>query len=112
MRPDIVVLDEATASLDLPSQDRLMKRLMRELKDATIVSVGHRPELAAFHHRTVVLAPGVWGATLASDVRHHPEPGRAELQREPARSTRDPALLPPHRAPPRRGAFEPVALLG
>ena len=75
MRPDIVVLDEATAALDLPSQDRLMKRLMRELADATIVSVGHRPELAAFHHRTVTLAPGAFGATLASDVRHRPEGG-------------------------------------
>jgi putative ATP-binding cassette transporter len=112
IRPDIVVLDEATASLDLPSQDRLMKRLMRELKDTTVVSVGHRPELAAFHHRTVVLAPGVWGATLARDVRHRPHPGRAELLQEPARSAGDPSLRPPHRAPPRRGAFEPVALQG
>ena len=59
---------------------------MRELKDATVVSVGHRPELAAFHDRTVVLSSGVWGATLASDVRHRPEPGRVELLREPARS--------------------------
>ena len=65
MRPDIVVLDEATAALDLPSQDRLMKLLMRELKDATVVSVGHRPELAAFHNRTVVLSSGVW-------ARHSP----------------------------------------
>jgi ABC-type dipeptide/oligopeptide/nickel transport system ATPase subunit len=31
MRPDIVVLDEATAAFDLPSQDQLMKRLMREV---------------------------------------------------------------------------------
>lgn len=107
MRPDIVVLDEATAALDLPSQDQLMKRLMRELKDATVVSVGHRPELAAFHDRTVVLSSGVWGATLASDVRHRPEPGRVELLREPARSAGDPCLWPP-----RRRAFEPVALQG
>ena len=75
MRPDIVVLDEATAALDPSSQDRLMKRLMRELKGSAVVSVGHRPELAAFHHRTVMLAPGVCGATLASDVRQRLEPG-------------------------------------
>ena len=43
MRPDIVVLDEATAALDPSSQDRLMKRLMHELKGSTVVSVGHRP---------------------------------------------------------------------
>ena len=83
------------------------ERLMRDLKDATVVSVGHRPELAAFHDRTVVLSSGVWGATLASDVRHCPEPGRVELLREPARSAGDPCLWPP-----RRRAFEPVALQG
>ena len=84
-----------------------MKRLMRELKDATVVSVGHRPELAAFHHRTVMLAPGLGGATLASDVRHRPEPNRAKLLQEPARSAGDPCLWQP-----RRDAFEPVALQG
>jgi hypothetical protein len=78
-----------------------MRRLMRELKDATVVSVGHRPELAAFHDRTVVLSSG------ASDVRHRPEPGRVELLREQARSAGDPCLWPP-----RRRAFEPVALQG
>jgi vitamin B12/bleomycin/antimicrobial peptide transport system ATP-binding/permease protein len=112
MRPDIVVLDEATAALDLPSQDRLMKRLMRELADATIVSVGHRPELAAFHHRTVTLAPGAFGATLASDVRHRAEGARAERLRDSARSAGDPCLWPPQRLPRRNDAFEPLALQG
>ncbi|MGZ5814481.1 MAG: ATP-binding cassette domain-containing protein, partial [Xanthobacteraceae bacterium] len=112
MRPDIVVLDEATAALDLPSQDRLMKRLMRELTDATVVSVGHRPELAAFHHRTVTLAPGAFGATLASDVRHRPEGARAERLRDSARRAGDPWLWPPQRLPRRNDAFEPLALRG
>ena len=112
MRPDIVVLDEATAALDLPSQDRLMKRLMRELTDATVVSVGHRPELAAFHHRTVTLAPGAFGATLASDVRHRPEGARAERLRDSARSAGDPCLWPPQRLPRRNDSFEPLAFQG
>jgi putative ATP-binding cassette transporter len=112
MRPDIVVLDEATAALDLPSQDRLMKRLVRALEDATIVSVGHRPELAAFHHRTVALAPGARGAMLASDVRHRPEGGHADRPRDASRSAGDPCLSPAHRLPRRRDAFEPVALQG
>jgi putative ATP-binding cassette transporter len=111
-RPDIVVLDEATAALDLPSQDRLMKRLMRELSDATVVSVGHRPELAAFHHRTIALAPGADGATLASDVRHRAEAGRPERLRESARSAGDPCLTQPYRVPHRQDAFELVALQG
>jgi vitamin B12/bleomycin/antimicrobial peptide transport system ATP-binding/permease protein len=44
-RPNIIVLDEATAALDAASQNRLTERLFQELKDATIVSVGHRLEL-------------------------------------------------------------------
>ena len=112
LRPDIVVLDEATAALDLVSQERLMKRLLHELRDATVLSVGHRPELAAFHHRIVTLVPGARGATLASDLRHRPEPGRAGRPREAARSAGDPCLLPPHGLPRRRDAFEPAALQG
>jgi len=67
-RPDIIVLDEATAALDTPSQDRLMRMLWQELKDATVVSIGHRPELADFHHRKIVLRRGHGGARLVSDV--------------------------------------------
>jgi len=112
LRPDIVVLDEATAALDLVSQERLMKRLLHELRDATVLSVGHRPELAAFHHRIVTLVPGARGATLASDLRHRPEPGRTGRPREAVRSAGDPCLLPPHGLPRRRDAFEPAALQG
>ena len=112
LRPDIVVLDEATAALDLVNQERLMKRLMHELRDATVLSVGHRPELAAFHHRIVTLVPGARGVTLASDLRHRPEPGRAGRPREAPRSAGDPCLLPPHGLPRRRDAFEPAALQG
>ena len=112
LRPDIVVLDEATAALDLVGQERLMKRLLHELRDATVLSVGHRPELAAFHQRIVTLVPGARGATLASDLRHRPESGRAGRPREVARSAGDPCLLPPHRLPRRRDAFEPAALQG
>ena len=89
-----------------------MTRLLRELRDATVLSVGHRPELAAFHHRTVTLVPGAWGATLASDLRHYPEPGRAGRRREAARNAGDPCLLPPHGLPRRRDAFEPAVLQG
>jgi ABC-type uncharacterized transport system fused permease/ATPase subunit len=45
----MVVLDEATSALDPDSQDKLMELLTTELDATTIVSVGHRPELEAFH---------------------------------------------------------------
>jgi putative ATP-binding cassette transporter len=66
-RPDIIVMDEATSALDPTSQEGLMKLLMESLPDATIVSVGHRPELEAFHTRKLVLEYHTDGARLASD---------------------------------------------
>ena len=76
-RPDIVVLDEATAALDSGSQERMMELLSQELKDSTVVSIGHRAELADFHDRKVVLMRGPSGARLVSDV--HPVRGVAAL---------------------------------
>jgi vitamin B12/bleomycin/antimicrobial peptide transport system ATP-binding/permease protein len=67
-RPDIIVLDEATAALDTPSQERVMRTLWQELKDATVISIGHRPELADFHHRKIMLRRGHSGARVISDV--------------------------------------------
>lgn len=67
-RPDIIVLDEATSALDPNSQDALMTLICEELKEATILSVGHRPELEAFHSRKIVLARRAGGARLVSDV--------------------------------------------
>jgi vitamin B12/bleomycin/antimicrobial peptide transport system ATP-binding/permease protein len=68
--PDIVVLDEATAALDSRSQHRMMEVLSRDLKRATVVSIGHRGELAAFHHRKIILLRGPRGARLVGDL--HP----------------------------------------
>jgi vitamin B12/bleomycin/antimicrobial peptide transport system ATP-binding/permease protein len=69
-RPDIIVLDEATAALDSQSQARVMRLLSRELRDATIVSIGHRSELSDFHHRKITLLRRHGGAKLVSEV--HP----------------------------------------
>jgi putative ATP-binding cassette transporter len=66
-RPDIVVMDEATAALDPQSQEHLMRLILERLPDATVVSVGHRPELEAFHSRKLVLEYHPEGARLASD---------------------------------------------
>ena len=65
--PDIVVLDEATAALDPNSQDELMALLVDRSPNTTIVSVGHRPELEAFHTRKLTLARRREGARLVRD---------------------------------------------
>ncbi|MGE3679270.1 MAG: ABC transporter ATP-binding protein/permease [Burkholderiales bacterium] len=50
-RPDWLFLDEATASLPDDVQAALYRLLRERLPGTTLVSIGHRPELAAFHDR-------------------------------------------------------------
>jgi len=52
-RPDYLFLDEATASLDEPSEAALYSLLEAKLPDTTIVSIGHRSTLDAFHQRNI-----------------------------------------------------------
>jgi putative ATP-binding cassette transporter len=55
--PQYLFLDEATASLDEPSEARLYRLLAESLPHTTIISIGHRSTLQAFHERNVALAP-------------------------------------------------------
>jgi vitamin B12/bleomycin/antimicrobial peptide transport system ATP-binding/permease protein len=55
--PDYLFLDEATASLDELSESKLYKLLHDRLPSATIVSIGHRSTLFAFHDRHLALHP-------------------------------------------------------
>ncbi len=53
--PDFLFLDEATASLDEPAEAELYQLLEQRLKNTTIVSIGHRSTLAAFHQRRLAM---------------------------------------------------------
>jgi putative ATP-binding cassette transporter len=53
--PQYLFLDEATASLDEASEAALYKLIEKKLPATTIVSIGHRSTLEAFHQRNVVL---------------------------------------------------------
>jgi vitamin B12/bleomycin/antimicrobial peptide transport system ATP-binding/permease protein len=53
-RPDWLFLDEATASLPEDAQGALYRLLKERLPDTTVVSIGHRESLAAFHPRRLV----------------------------------------------------------
>ena len=55
-RPQFLFLDEATASLDEASEAALYRLLAEKLPATTVVSIGHRSTLEAFHARKVVLA--------------------------------------------------------
>ncbi len=53
--PRYLFLDEATASLDEPSEAALYRLLQEKMPTTTIVSIGHRSTLEAFHDRSVQL---------------------------------------------------------
>ena len=54
--PNYLFLDEATASLDEPSEAALYRLLAEKLPATTVVSIGHRSTLNAFHQRNLTLA--------------------------------------------------------
>jgi putative ATP-binding cassette transporter len=62
--PRYLFLDEATASLDETSEAALYRLLEEKLPATTIVSIGHRSTLEAFHQRNVVLVHGGEGFLL------------------------------------------------
>ena len=72
--PDYLFLDEATASLDEAAEAMLYRLLQDRLKATTVISIGHRSTLGAFHRRRVQVVPG----DTASDVREVPLVSAAE----------------------------------
>ncbi len=66
-KPDWLFLDEATASLDEKSEADLYRTIAKTLPDTTLVSIGHRSTLNAFHKRRIAFEPHDGApATLAS----------------------------------------------
>ena len=62
-RPDWLFMDEATASLDPEAESELYATLRQRLPDTTIISIAHRPAVAAFHDTAQVFrrTPGQAG---------------------------------------------------
>ena len=54
-KPQYLFLDEATASLDEPSEAALYRLLAQKLPGAAIISIGHRSTLKAFHQHNIAL---------------------------------------------------------
>jgi putative ATP-binding cassette transporter len=67
--PDFLFLDEATASLDEPSEAAIYRLIEARLPRAAVVSIGHRSTLFAFHrrHAAVVHAGGRNQLSVISD---------------------------------------------
>jgi putative ATP-binding cassette transporter len=53
-KPDWIFLDEATAGLDPDAEASMYKILKQRLPNATLISIAHRPSVAAFHETRLV----------------------------------------------------------
>lgn len=67
--PDYLFFDEATASMDEPSEERLYEKLLERFKDTAIVSIGHRSSLEKFHDRKIVAEQQSGGSFLFTDQK-------------------------------------------
>lgn len=63
-KPDILLLDEATSAIDEMGEATLYHLIAERLPNATLISIGHRSTLAAFHKKKLELV------AAADGVRH------------------------------------------
>ena len=83
-KPDYMFFDEATASMDEPSEMELYTMLNEEAKDATIISIGHRSSLQQFHDRTLFAEKEPDGHYLFRE-NYHPEDEDEDEPTQPVR---------------------------
>jgi putative ATP-binding cassette transporter len=67
-KPDWLFLDEATSAVDEETEVRLYSLLRERLPATTLVSVGHRSTLRAFHARRLVVTPNGTGPATVTEV--------------------------------------------
>lgn len=68
-KPDWLLLDEATAALDEPTEKEIYRVLRERLPGTTIVSIGHRSTLQPFHERRIEMRPAENGRFEPTDLR-------------------------------------------
>jgi putative ATP-binding cassette transporter len=67
-KPDWLFLDEATSALDEVSEAAIYRTLAEKLPATTLVSIGHRSTLAAFHKRRIDMQAKGDGAFAPAEV--------------------------------------------
>ena len=83
-KPEYMFFDEATASMDEPSEMELYTMLSEEMADATIISIGHRSSLAQFHDRTLFAELEPDGHYLFRE-NYHPDDEDEDMPTQPVR---------------------------
>jgi len=61
--PEWLFLDKATSALDEETEGRAYRLLVERLPRATVISVAHRAEVAAYHERRWTIAPNARGTS-------------------------------------------------
>ncbi len=85
--PDWLFLDKATSALDEAMEKRVYELLAERLPDAHVISIAHRPAVAAYHERRWTLAPHEQGASR-SRPRDGPRTPTRPLGRRRGRARR------------------------
>ncbi len=67
--PDILIMDEPTASLDELSQFKLMEYMRDQLGHTMVLHAGHRPGLEHFHNRQIQLVRLTSGGPATTEER-------------------------------------------
>ena len=74
-RPSLLLLDESTSALDVPSERRIFERLARYFPEETIVFISHRISALKWVDRIIVLNQGV----IEDEGTHDQLMGRSPL---------------------------------
>ena len=67
-KPDWLFLDEATSALDTATEQQLYQLIADRLPATTLVSIAHRPTVAAFHARQLLLSQAEAGARVSESA--------------------------------------------
>jgi putative ATP-binding cassette transporter len=68
-KPDWLFMDESTSALDEKLEAEVYRMLKQRLPDTTIVSIGHRSSLAAFHARRLDMTEGGAGTFTPRETK-------------------------------------------
>jgi putative ATP-binding cassette transporter len=70
IRPSWLLLDEATSALDVDSERRIYEALAAWLPGTTLVSIGHRDSLNAYHERRITMTKNLAGLAAISAMEN------------------------------------------
>ena len=68
-RPDWLFMDESTSALDEKLEGELYRMMTQRMPTTTIVTIGHRSTLTAYHSRRLDMTEGSGGLFTPRDVK-------------------------------------------